>query len=152
MDEMEKVLANVLPNRRRASSGLRWMIYALTKCSSLSLYGFYPFSKDCHGGNVAYHYWNNKDFASGVHDMAEEFEIYLILNATMENFNLRLPPIGSCHGFPADPRRYKILHNILTPEMECKWDYEDDSKKSISERLAALASAQNMTNSSIPEQ
>lgn len=66
----------------RLSSGFYLVNVALTRCSELHLYGFWPFPKevDKHIKEVPYHYFENMKFKTGRHDMNFEFSVLLQLH------------------------------------------------------------------------
>ena len=49
---------------------------AVTFCDKISLYGFYPFYKDCYNNSVKYHYYDDRyvNMKTNVHKMPREFQ------------------------------------------------------------------------------
>ncbi|XP_040202891.1 alpha-2,8-sialyltransferase 8F-like [Rana temporaria] len=61
---------------RRLSSGVMIVTAALELCKKVTLYGFWPFSRDPEGNVILHHYYDNNIPKPGFHAMPHEFFIY----------------------------------------------------------------------------
>ncbi|XP_008122286.1 alpha-2,8-sialyltransferase 8F isoform X2 [Anolis carolinensis] len=63
----------------RLSSGFIFINMALEFCQHITLYGFWPFSRDLDGQAVSYHYYDDALPSDTAHNMSTEFSHYLHL-------------------------------------------------------------------------
>ncbi|CAI9600655.1 unnamed protein product, partial [Staurois parvus] len=61
----------------RLSSGLMVVSIAMEVCEKVTLYGFWPFSKDLDGLPILHHYYDDVPPKPGIHAMPDEFYQYL---------------------------------------------------------------------------
>ncbi|XP_073479176.1 alpha-2,8-sialyltransferase 8E-like isoform X1 [Aquarana catesbeiana] len=61
----------------RLSSGLMVVSIAMEVCDKVTLFGFWPFSKDLNGVPILHHYYDNVPPKPGIHAMPDEFYKYL---------------------------------------------------------------------------
>ncbi|KAM5171688.1 alpha-2,8-sialyltransferase 8E-like [Mantella aurantiaca] len=62
---------------KRLSSGLMLVSAALELCNKVTLYGFWPFSRNPEGHVILHHYYDNRMPKPGFHAMPHEFYLYI---------------------------------------------------------------------------
>ncbi|KAM4675399.1 alpha-N-acetylneuraminide alpha-2,8-sialyltransferase-like [Discoglossus pictus] len=62
---------------KRLSSGIMLVSSALELCEKVTLYGFWPFSRDLEGEPIPHHYYDNRIPKPGYHSMPDEFFLYV---------------------------------------------------------------------------
>ncbi|KAM4678385.1 alpha-2,8-sialyltransferase 8F-like [Discoglossus pictus] len=77
---------------KRLSSGLMLVSAAIELCEKVTLYGFWPFSKDLQGNTISHHYYDNMTPVPGIHSMSDEFYHYVQMHIK-KSIYLRL---GKC--------------------------------------------------------
>ncbi|XP_075061698.1 alpha-2,8-sialyltransferase 8E-like [Mixophyes fleayi] len=68
-------------NFKRMSSGLILVSAAIEVCEKVTLYGFWPFSRDLHGNPIPHHYYDNVPPKPNFHSMSDEFYRYLQMHS-----------------------------------------------------------------------
>ncbi|KAM8972699.1 alpha-2,8-sialyltransferase 8F-like [Pelodytes ibericus] len=79
-------------NANRLSSGFMVVSAALELCEKVTLYGFWPFSKDPEGKRITHHYYDDILPSPGFHAMNQEFYFYVQMHV---QGNLLLK-VGQC--------------------------------------------------------
>lgn len=61
-------------------SGLYGVLFALSACESVDLYGFDPWTDQLAGRKMRYHYFNNEEPRRGAHSFDATFYMYLLMS------------------------------------------------------------------------
>lgn len=86
--------------KRVPSAGLQSVLWGLRFCKRVDVYGIWPFSKDCDGEDVSYHYFDRLTPVGNTHDARLEVEFYHYLEKHERElgikFKMHLPENARC--------------------------------------------------------
>ncbi|KAI8496454.1 hypothetical protein Bbelb_257530 [Branchiostoma belcheri] len=117
------------------TTGMLALYTALTFCTRISLYGFYPFLKDANGRNVSYHYYPNDDLKNEIRNFSVDYAI----SQRYDKLGVIRHVIDRCEQTPlADKGNImEEYYNLTTisPETEGNGDYTPLNKDEVQDVL-----------------